>query len=197
MSKWDERYAGGGYLFGTEPDGFLASQAHHIPLGPVLCIAEGEGRNAAWLAGRGHQVTAMDASAVGMKKARRLATAKGVNITTEVTDLDGFDFGRECWCGIVLTFGHLLPELRREVSRGIVRGLKPGGVVIIEVYTPDQLEFKTGGPSSPDLLVRAEVLGEDYKELELLHLAETEREVIEGTLHVGRAHVAQLVGLKA
>ena len=125
MSKWDERYAGGGYLFGTEPNGFLASQAHHIPLGPVLCIAEGEGRNAAWLAGRGHQVTAMDASAVGMKKARRLATAKGVNITTEVTDLDGFDFGRECWCGIVLTFGHLLPELRREVSRGIVRGLKP------------------------------------------------------------------------
>lgn len=196
MSKWDERYASGGYLFGTEPNGFLASRAHSIPYGPVLCIAEGEGRNAAWLAGRGYDVTAMDASSVGMTKARRLATAKGVRIETLVADLDDFDFGEGCWSGIVSTFGHLLPDLRRAVSRGIIGGLRPGGVVIIEAYTPDQLAFKTGGPSNPDLLVRAEMLGEDYRELELLHLAETEREVIEGELHIGRAHVVQLVGKK-
>jgi 2-polyprenyl-3-methyl-5-hydroxy-6-metoxy-1,4-benzoquinol methylase len=87
--RWDRRYAAEAYAFGTEPNDFLVEVAPLIPAGPVLCLAEGEGRNAVWLAGRGHEVTAVDASSVGIAKAEALARARGVNITTVATDLAG------------------------------------------------------------------------------------------------------------
>ena len=127
--------------------------APQIPAGPVLCLAEGEGRNAVYLATLGHRVTAVDQSEVGLAKAQRLAKARGVKIETLVTDLADYTITAGAWAGIVATFAHLPPALRRRVHRDVVAGLQPGGVFILEAYTPAQLAFGTGGPKSPELLM--------------------------------------------
>src|SRR3954469_22360856 len=119
--RWDERYSGPEFAYGTEPNDFLAAVADRIPPGPVLMLAEGEGRNAVFLAGRGHEVTAVDQSAAGLAKARRLAAENGRVIRTVEADLSVFRIEPNSWAGIVTTFGHLPPGLRREVYAAAVR----------------------------------------------------------------------------
>lgn len=193
---WDERYAGTDHFYGTAPNGFLASVAERIPAGPVLCLAEGEGRNAVHLASLGHAVTALDQSAVGLAKAQRLAAARGVALETVVADLATYRIVPSAWAGIVSVFGHLPSALRRAVHAGVVAGLQPGGVFILEAYTPAQLAFGTGGPKDPDLLMRLDDLRRELAGLDLLVAQELEREVVEGTAHHGRAAVVQIVAQK-
>lgn len=193
MSQWDERYGGGEYVYGTAPNDFLAAMAGRIPPGRVLCLAEGQGRNAAFLAARGYDVTGVDSSAVGLQMARQLAESRGLQIATVVVDLATFDPGIACWEGIVSIFCHLPTAIRRPVLQRMVRALRPGGVLILEAYTPAQLRFGTGGPSVPDLLATLADLREDLVGLNLDHAVEIEREVVEGRLHTGRAAVVQIV----
>lgn len=193
---WNNRYAAAdGFVFGTEPNQFLAEMAVRIPPGPVLCIGEGEGRNAVHLATRGHAVTAVDQSSVGLSKAAQLAASRGVSITTEVADLTTTTLiAPGPWSGIVSIFVHLPLELRRKVHASVVRGLAPGGVYILEAYTPAQLTFGTGGPKDVALLMTLAALREELVGLELLVAREIERAVIEGNGHTGRAAVVQVVG---
>jgi len=194
MNFWDERYrAADGYVFGTEPNDFLAAQAASIPPGPVLCLGEGEGRNAVFLAGRGHAVTAVDQSTVGLAKARRLAAARGVALTTLAADLADFSIEPGAWAGIVAIFLHLPALLRRKVTAQVVAGLRPGGVFISEVYSPAQLAFGTGGPKEPALLVPLADYCTELAGLELPVARECERDVIEGAGHTGRASVVQIL----
>lgn len=194
---WNERYGREpGHFYGTDPNAFLASVAAQIPPGPVLCLAEGEGRNAVHLAMLGHAATAVDQSAVGLAKARDLATARGVTLTTVVADLAVYPFDPGAWSGIVSIFAHLPQPLRRTVHAAVVRGLAPGGVFILEAYTPDQLAFGTGGPKDPALLMRLEDLRVELAGLELLVAQEIERDVREGTGHTGRAAVVQILARK-
>ncbi|MFT3831001.1 MAG: class I SAM-dependent methyltransferase [Opitutaceae bacterium] len=192
---WNDRYgAEAGHIFGTTPNEFLESVARQIPPGPVLCLAEGEGRNAVHLATLGHAVTAVDQSAVGLSKAQRLAATRGVALTTVVADLATFPIGPHEWSGIVSIFAHLPPVLRRTVHAAAVRGLAPGGVFILEAYTPAQLAFATGGPKDPALLMRLDDLRDELAGLELLVARELEREVREGPAHSGPAAVVQILG---
>lgn len=191
---WDERYAEPGFAYGTEPNDFLVQAAHHIPPGPVLCLAEGQGRNAVFLAGLGHPVTAVDQSAVGLSKARQLATERGVHIETEVADLADFDLGDGRWAGIVSIFCHLPPDLRRKVYAAAVRALVPGGVLVLEAYTPAQLTHRTGGPQVIELLASQATLQAELAGLEWLEAREIERDIHEGPYHNGRSAVVQLVG---
>jgi hypothetical protein len=194
MNFWDERYrAAEGYVFGTEPNDFLAAHAAAIPAGPVLCLAEGEGRNAVFLAGRGHAVTAVDQSTVGLAKARRLAAARGVALTTLAADLDAFTIEPGAWAGIVAIFVHLPVPLRRRVAAQVVAGLQPGGAFISEVYSPAQLAYGTGGPKDPALLVPLADYCAELDGLDLLLARECERDVIEGDGHTGRASVVQIL----
>lgn len=193
MSQWDERYGGGEYVYGTAPNDLLVAMAGRIPPGRVLCLAEGQGRNATFLAARGYDVTGVDSSAVGLQMARQLAESRGLKITTVVADLATFDPGIACWEGIVSIFCHLPSAIRRPVLQRMVRALRPGGVLILEAYTPDQLRFGTGGPPIPDLLATLADLREDLAGLNLDHAVEIEREVVEGRLHTGRAAVVQIV----
>lgn len=194
MNFWDERYrAADGYVFGTEPNDFLAPHAASIPAGPVLCLGEGEGRNAVFLAQRGHAVTALDQSTVGLEKARQLATARGVALTTVAADLSDFTITPGAWAGIVAIFVHLPVPLRRRVAAQVVAGLRPGGVFISEVYSPAQLAFGTGGPKDPALLVPLADYCAELAGLELILARECEREVIEGDAHTGRAAVVQIL----
>ncbi len=196
MNKWDERYAQQGYLYGTEPNDFLKENFHKIPMGRVLFLAEGEGRNAVFLARQGYEVTAMDSSAVAMEKADRLAHENNVSITTFVIGLEDFDPGTEQWDGIVSIFCHLPPALRKNVHAGIVKALKKGGVFLAEAYTPEQLKFKTGGPPVKELLVDLSMMRKELKGLRFIHALETERIVHEGRFHFGKGAVVQIIAVK-
>jgi SAM-dependent methyltransferase len=193
-SFWDNRYGSAdGFVFGTEPNQFLKEMAVRIPSGPVLCLGEGEGRNAVYLATLGHDVTAIDQSAVGLSKATQLAEKRGVKIATQVADLATATIVPGHWAGIVSIFVHLPPDLRRKVYTEVVRGLAPGGVFILESYTPAQLAFETGGPKDAALLMTLSALRDELAGLELLVGREIERDVIEGGGHTGRAAVVQVV----
>ncbi len=195
-THWDERYAAPEYAYGTEPNAFLASVADRIPAGPVLCLAEGQGRNAVFLARLGHEVTAVDQSPVGMARARELGAARGVRLHTEVADLEHFAIERNHWAGIVAIFAHLPPDLRRQVHRHAVEGLRPGGAFVLEAYTPRQLTFGTGGPPVAELLMTLPALREELAGLDLAIAREVEREVAEGTYHRGKSAVVQVLGFR-
>lgn len=194
--RWDERYAGPGYAYGLEPNDFLVSVAGQLPPGPVLSLAEGEGRNALFLAGRGHDVLAVDQSAVGLAKARERARELGVPLQTRQADLGEYVIEPGAWAGVVSIFCHLPRALRERVHAAVVRGLRPGGVLVLEAYTPRQLGLGTGGPASADFLMSLEDLTRELAGLEFLHAVELERDVREGSFHTGRSAVVQVVARK-
>lgn len=191
---WDERYSKPGFAYGTEPNEFLAAVAGQIPQGPVLSLGEGEGRNAAYVASLGHRVLAVDQSQVGLDKVRRLAADRGLTVATICADLAQFVIEPAAWAGIVSISCHLPSRIRVAVHAAVVRGLRPGGLFVLEAYTPDQLGRGTGGPADPDMLASLAVLRQELAGLELLHAHELEREVSEGSYHTGVASVVQIVG---
>lgn len=193
---WDDRYSAPTYAYGTEPNDFLTSVAGRIPPGPVLCIAEGQGRNAVYLASLGHDVLAVDQSPVGLARARELAASRGVKIATEVADLSHFIIEPERWSGIVAIFAHLPPALRARVFAAAVGGLAPGGAFVLEAYSPKQLEYGTGGPKEVSLLMSLDALRTELAGLRIEHGVETEREIHEGEYHHGRSAVVQILAFK-
>jgi len=196
VNKWDERYSRSDYIFGTEPNDFLAEVCKDISQGRVLCLADGEGRNGVFLAQQGLEVESVDGSVVALEKARRLAAERTVSLTTHHADLADFDLGDEAWGGIVSIYVHLPLELRTSLHARVVKALKPGGVFILEAYTPKQLEYRTGGPSTPELLMTLAELKEELAGLEFKHARELERTVNEGPFHSGHAAVVQIVAIK-
>lgn len=192
-SKWDKRFAEPGFAYGLEPNDFLAGVAHRLPSGPILSLAEGEGRNAVFLAGIGYDVTAVDQSDIGLTKARQLATDRGVQIRTLLSDLGEYAIEPNAWAGIVSIFCHVPPEIRRPLHAGVVRGLRPGGVLILEAYSPRQCGRETGGPPVPELAMSLEGLQEELHGLTFLHARELDREIHEGAYHTGLGSVVQIV----
>ncbi len=192
-SFWDRRFGALDYCYGTEPNAFVAECSVQLPPGPVLCLGEGEGRNAVFLARRGHAVTAVDQSAVGLAKARQLAARHGVVLTTVTADLGAFAIRPGAWAGIVATFVHLPPALRARVHQAAAAGLRPGGGFILEAYHPDQVHHRTGGPvDAPELLMTLEDLRTDLAGLDLVVAQQRETELDEGPAHQGRSAVVQV-----
>jgi hypothetical protein len=194
---WNDRYTSDAYIYGEAPNGFLAEVTGHIPVGSVLCLAEVEGRNAVHLALQGFQVTAVDQSEVGLAKAHRLAKARGVELKTVVQDIQSYHIIPGAWAGITAIFAHLPPPLRAKVHAEAVLGLQPGGVFILEAYTPAQLSLGTGGPRSLELLMTLAGLREELAGLEFLIAREIEREVAEGQGNTGSGAVVQIVARRA
>lgn len=196
-SRWDARFASDEYVYGKEPNDFARDEAVRIPAGSrVLCLAEGEGRNAVHLAERGHRVVAVDHSRVGLEKARRLAAERGVVVETVIGDLAELQVEPEGWDAIVSVWCHLPSAVRADLHRRVVAGLRPGGIFILEAYTPRQLEYGTGGPPDPDRLMTLDALGEELAGLRLEVGREVVREIHEGEKHHGPSHVVQVVGVK-
>lgn len=194
---WDERYSCAGYAYGTEPNDFLRGMAARLPAGgELLCLAEGEGRNAVWLARQGFRVTGIDASAVGLAKAQRLAAEAGVEIETIQADLADTQLGDERWDGIVSIFCHLPPPLRKKVHGQVARALKPGGLFLLEAYTPRQLEYRTGGPPTEAMMMDLDGLKSELAGLTIEHGVELVREVREGHFHTGPGAVVQFIARK-
>ncbi len=198
MNMWDERYGKDMFHYGTEPNDFLRAHAADLPAGgQVLCIGEGEGRNAVFLAQQGFAVTAVDGSAVGLQKLQRLAAERGVAVTTVVADLSTHSLGDATWDAVVAIWVHLPSTLRGRVHRAAVRALRPGGVFLLESYTPRQLAFGTGGPQQVDMLPTAAGLREELAGLDPVILHEIERDVHEGAGHAGMSAVVQVLARKA
>ena len=191
---WDQEYDTEDYVYGKQPNDFLMERYTTIPKGKVLFLAEGEGRNAVFLAKHGYTVTAVDISSVGLEKAEKLATENNVNIEVICEDLETFNLGEKKWDGIVSISCHLPPELRQNLYNRIERALKPSGVFFLEGYRPEQLKFKTGGPPLAEMMTSEETLVKELPNLEFSHLKEVDREVNEGINHHGMGAVIQAIG---
>jgi SAM-dependent methyltransferase len=190
---WNERYAVDGYVYGTEPNSFLADQAHLLR-GPVLSLAEGEGRNGVFLASLGLEVHGVDQSEVGLAKAQALARSRNVAIRTEVADLGAFTPAQDYYGSVVSISAHLPSLVRNRLYPLVERCLRPGGILILEAYSESQLARETGGPRDLDMLLTAAKVREAFPNLEPVLLHELERDVREGMAHTGLASVVQFIG---
>ncbi|MEE2696778.1 MAG: class I SAM-dependent methyltransferase [Cyanobacteriota bacterium] len=195
-SYWDQRFAGEEFVYGKQPNDFLRQQAAGLAAGQALCLAEGEGRNAVFLAELGHQVCVQDISPIGLGKAKALAQQKGVSITTLCCDLAALDLKPTSLDLIAAIWMHVEPELRARVFEQAVAALRPGGHLLIEAYHPQQLNFSSGGPTRRELLIEAAQLQQELATLEPLILQEIERTITEGSAHQGRSAVVQFFGRK-
>lgn len=197
MNKWDQRYGEPGFAYGKEPNDFLVASLHKLPpVGRILCLADGEGRNSVYLAQHGYKVTAVDSSEVGMAKASALATERGVSITTCVSDLADYPLEDNGYEAIISIFCHLPQPLRKQLHGRIPSSLKPGGVFLLEGYTPRQLEHGTGGPPVRELLMELGELKDELRQLDIVHALELKREIHEGRLHTGLGAVVQIIAVK-
>jgi SAM-dependent methyltransferase len=194
---WDSRYGREDFFYGSEPNDFLRTHGHRIaPHGEVLCLAEGEGRNAVFLASLGHSATGVDGSPVGLQKAHRLASERGTTIDTVVADLGAYDLGTARWDAVVSIWCHLSAAMRPSMHARVRRALRHGGLVLFEHYHPRQLDYRTGGPPDAAMMLTLDELRSDFDGFELLHAWEGERNIIEGTGHKGPSFVTQFVARK-
>ncbi|HUW00042.1 MAG TPA: class I SAM-dependent methyltransferase [Gallionella sp.] len=197
-SMWDERYASEDYLFGTEPNQFLVSQRHLLKPGmSCLAVADGEGRNGVWLAQQGLQVLSVEASAVALDKAKKLAQQRGVAIDFEQADVAHWQWGESRFDAVAAIFIQFAPPaLREQMFVGIKRCLKPGGLLLLQGYTPRQLEYKTGGPPAAENMYTLELLHNAFGDMEIMHLREHDDHIGEGTGHSGMSALIDLVARK-
>lgn len=192
---WNERFAADHYIFGTEPNRFLVSQQARLRPGMrALAVADGEGRNGVWLAQQGLVVHAVDASHVALAKAARLAAERGVTVHFEEADLLHWDFPADAYDLVVGIFFQFAPHPERlHIIEGIKRAVVPGGEVMLKGYTPRQIAYGTGGPKDPAQLWPPELLQEWFAGWEILHLRDYDTELDEGTHHVGRSAIVEMV----
>ena len=193
---WDDIFRNEEYAYGTAPNDFLVEVINKIPKGKILCLAEGEGRNAVYLAEQGYEVVAVDSSFEGLKKADKLASDHNVHIITQIGDLTSYEITPSYWDGIVSIFCHLPPLIRKALHKKVVRGLKINGVFVLEGYTPAQLAFNTGGPKEKDLLMSLYEIIEELTGLHVEYGVEIERNLIEGNKHTGKGSVLQIIARK-
>lgn len=191
---WDSRFAEKGFAYGTEPNEFLVSQKRYLKPGlKALAVADGEGRNGVWLASQGLEVLSVDQSAVGLAKARELAAQRGVSIRTEQADLTTWKWPENEFDVVAAIYIHFPPTVRLRMHAAMYGALKPGGILILEAFTPKQLEYKTGGPQDPAMLYTMEMLRKDFVAGERLLLEETITGLNEGPYHRGQAAAVRLV----
>ena len=198
--SWDERYAEDGFAFGTEPNDFLRDVAERLPKGRTLCLGDGEGRNGVFLAQLGHDVVTVDLSPVGVVKARRLATERGVEIDARVADLETFEFEPESWDLIVSVFCHLPPALRHKVHSSVPSALRRGGCFVLEAYRAANIGRGVGGPQNDEMTVELEDIVHDLGATNGMTIEvgrEIEREIVEGKYHNGMSATTQVLARKS
>lgn len=197
---WSDRYraAGEAYLFGTAPNRYLAAQAALLAPGMrALSVADGEGRNAVWLAEQGLDVTATELSPVAIEKAEALAASRGVKVDFALADALNWIYPDDAFDLVVAVFIQFAaPDERAALFERLQRTLRPGGRIVLQGYTPKQLEYRTGGPSAVENLYTAALLREAFAGLEIERLDEYEDELDEGSAHCGRSALIGMVARK-
>jgi SAM-dependent methyltransferase len=198
LERWNQRFSAPGYLFGAAPNAFLASRKSLLKAGQsALCVADGDGRNSVWLAQQGLEVSAFDFSPVAVEKARRLAAQRGVSVRYDVAGVYDWAWPAAAFDVVAAIFVQFAdPAMREFMFARMVRALKPGGLLLLEGYTPKQLEYKTGGPSRVENLYTGPMLREAFRGMEVLELREYEAELEEGERHAGRSALIDLVAVQ-
>jgi len=196
--RWEKRFSVPDYVFGTAPNAFLESQAAALPTsGTALAVADGEGRNGVWLAERGLDVLSTDWSPTALGKAQALAARRGVTLRTEQVDVVDWKWPAAAFDVVAAIFIQFLtPDERRHVFAGMRNALKPGGLLLIEGYRPEQLNYKTGGPSQVENLYTRPLLEAEFGGFAELRITEHDSMTSEGAGHVGMAALIDLVGRK-
>jgi len=197
---WNERFDREDYLFGTEPALFLQKRADLLAASTgktALAIADGEGRNSVFMARHGVQVTAMDSSDVGLKKARKLAADNDVSIDFQLADLRKWDWGAQQLDLVVAIFIQFAdPTFRSEIFEGMKQALKPGGTILLHGYTPKQIEYGTGGPGVLENLYTEDMLRDAFGDISITELSAYDAEIQEGPGHSGISALIDLVATK-
>ena len=194
-ATWNRRFADTGFLFGSEPNAWLREHASVWSPGErVLCVADGEGRNSVWLAAQGLSVDAFDIAEVGVVKARRFAAERGVTVNFAVADCDAYPWPEAVYDGVAAIFVQFAdPAMRGRLFAHIVRSLKPGGTLVLQGYTPKQLDYRTGGPPLASHLYTESLLREAFADLDLVALREYEADLAEGSGHCGHSALIGLI----
>ena len=198
FERWETRFATPGYLFGTEPNTFLKNQVHLLKRGwKALSVADGEGRNGVWLAEQGLDVQAFDFSPKAVAKARELAGQRGVKLKTEVADIFTWKWPTAEFDVIAAIFFQFVgPDARDDVFTEIKKALKPCGLLLMEGYQPRQLEYGTGGPPNVANLWTRDLLERAFSDFSSIQIIEEDRELAEGSHHVGMSALIDFVGRK-
>jgi len=193
---WNERYAATEYAYGTEPNQFFKEQLEKLNPGKILFPAEGEGRNAVYAAKMGWQVYAFDPSTKGKRKAEKLASANGVSIDYQIAGYEDVNYTPHFFDCIVLIFAHTHPLKRNEVHQKLISFLKPGGTLVLEGFSKNQISYNTGGPRDVNMLFSRKEMESDFGFFSELTIAETDIILNEGPFHQGKAAVIRILGVK-
>ncbi|MCA8879001.1 MAG: class I SAM-dependent methyltransferase [Rhodobacteraceae bacterium] len=195
---WEERYATPDYIFGTEPAAFMVTYQDHLVAGQsALAVADGEGRNSVFMAQKGLAVTALDFAPSALEKARRLAAARGVTVDfrqADVLNRDWEDAAFDLVAGIFIQFAG--PGERERLFAGMGQAVRPGGLLMLHGYRPEQVAYGTGGPPDPANMYTEDLLRDAFPEWEILVLKGYDREIAEGSAHVGRSALIDFIARK-
>lgn len=193
---WNQRYASADYVYGTSPNIFYREKLEFVPPGKILFPAEGEGRNAVYAAKSGWNVTAFDLSTEGKKKAELLAGLDNVKIDYTIDNFESITYPLNHFDCIVLIFAHMNPVKRSEYHQKLMSFLKPGGLLILEGFSKNQINNNSGGPRDIDMLFSREELQYDFGSFSELTITETDYYLNEGPFHQGFASVIRTLGIK-
>jgi hypothetical protein len=196
---WNERFSTDEYVYGKKPNQFLKATFEKNPnlfQNPVLLLGDGEGRNGVYLALNKLDVTSLDFSEKALKKAKLLADEKKVPLKTILSDINKYKFKKDYWGTIISIFFHLESNRRKQLHRNIKTSLRQNGLIVLEAYSPRQLQYDSGGPKNIEMLYTVEELKNDFHDFEIIQLEEVETILSEGVLHQGRASVVRFVGKK-
>jgi SAM-dependent methyltransferase len=194
---WDGRFRREGFLFGEEPNQYLVSQVTRLTKGRALLLADGEGRNSVWLAKQGFDVDAFDISSEAVTKAQAFAEKTGVQVNYYCCEYRDFDWQANHYDSVVgIFFQFASPAMRSDLFLRMSQCLKPGGTLLIQGYTPKQLEYGTGGPGKLDHLYVESTIKEGFPEYDWLDFRLYEDELSEGEGHSGRSALLGVLGRK-
>ena len=198
---WDERYSVSEYVYGEHPNTYLKEKLETHPAGSILFVGEGEGRNGVYAAKLGWKVSAYDLSAEGKRKAESLARKHNVDIDYHVGELHDLNYQKEQFDVIALIFTHFPSKHRATIHKDLANHLRPGGTVIMEVFSKKQLSYQLkgdsgGGPKNIDMLYTLEDIRSDFENFKIIELEESEKQLSEGGHHNGLSSVIRFVGVK-
>lgn len=198
LQTWNARYAQDDFHFGEEPNAFVQAHAHRLETGQrVLCVADGEGRNSVYLAGRGIEVTAFDFAPNAVAKARRHAERHGVRVDYRLADIFAWDWAPATYDALVAIFIQFLsPDDRERMFAAMKRAVRPGGLMLLEGYRPEQVDYGTGGPPRRENMYTREWLERQFSDWDILALDVYDAVIHEGEGHRGLSALVDLVARK-
>jgi cyclopropane fatty-acyl-phospholipid synthase-like methyltransferase len=197
QERWETRFAAPGYAFGKEPNAFLKAQADLLSgRKTALSVADGEGRNGVWLAEQGLDVLTIDFSPSALGKARALAAERGVRLRTEVADVTTWRWPAAAFDVIVAIFIFVAPDQRTAFFGHLKNALKPGGLLLMQGYRPEQIKNRTGGPPDADRLYTRAILQAGFGDMAQLDIREHDSAIAEGSAHVGMSALIDLIARK-